>query len=51
MSIAVGDRIPDVELHTMSKEGPKAVRSGDVLGKGRVVLFAVPGAFPPTCSD
>ncbi|HLN18452.1 MAG TPA: peroxiredoxin [Acidimicrobiales bacterium] len=51
MSIAVGDRIPDVELHTMSKEGPKAVRSGDVLGKGRVVLFAVPGAFTPTCSD
>jgi peroxiredoxin len=51
MSIAVGDRIPDVELRTMTAEGPKAVRSGDVLGHGRVVLFAVPGAFTPACSD
>ena len=51
MTIAVGDRIPDVEIWTTSGEGPKSVRTGDVLGKGRVVLFAVPGAFTPTCSD
>jgi glutaredoxin/glutathione-dependent peroxiredoxin len=51
MTIAVGDRIPDVQLHTMTKEGVRAVRSGDLLGKGRVVLFAVPGAFTPTCSE
>ena len=30
---------------------PSPLRSGDVLGKGKVVLFAVPGAFTPTCSD
>jgi glutaredoxin/glutathione-dependent peroxiredoxin len=51
MTIAVGDRIPDVEIWTTSSEGPKSVRTGDVLGKGKVVLFAVPGAFTPTCSN
>jgi peroxiredoxin len=34
----------------MGEEGPVAVRTGDVLGKGKVVLFAVPGAFTPGCS-
>jgi peroxiredoxin len=51
MTIAVGDRIPDVELKTMTAGGIKAVRTGEVLGHGKVVLFAVPGAFTPTCSD
>ena len=51
MAISVGDRIPDVTLRTMTKDGPTAVESGDVLGQGKVVLFAVPGAFTPTCSD
>ena len=51
MAIAVGDRIPDVKLMTKTADGPKPVQSGDVLGKGKVVLFAVPGAFTPTCSD
>ena len=51
MAISVGERIPDVKLMTMTDEGPRPVQSGDVLGKGKVVLFAVPGAFTPTCSD
>lgn len=51
MAISVGDRIPDVTLRTMTDDGPKPVQSTDVLGKGKVVLFAVPGAFTPTCSD
>ena len=51
MAIAVGDSIPDVQLRTMTGEGPKPVSSTEVLGKGKVVLFAVPGAFTPTCSD
>lgn len=50
MAISVGDKIPDVELRTMGAEGPQAVRTGEVLGKGKVVLFAVPGAFTPGCS-
>ena len=50
MTIEVGAKIPDVEVQTPGPEGPKPVRTGDVLGSGRVVLFAVPGAFTPTCS-
>jgi peroxiredoxin len=50
MAIGVGDDIPDVELKTMGPEGPKSVQSSEVLGKGCVVLFAVPGAFTPGCS-
>jgi glutaredoxin/glutathione-dependent peroxiredoxin len=51
MAISVGDRIPDVTLRTMTSDGPTAIQSGEALGKGKVVLFAVPGAFTPTCSD
>jgi glutaredoxin/glutathione-dependent peroxiredoxin len=51
MAISVGDRIPDVKLMTMTDDGVAPVQSGEVLGKGKVVLFAVPGAFTPTCSD
>ncbi|HXQ44218.1 MAG TPA: peroxiredoxin [Acidimicrobiales bacterium] len=51
MTIAVGDRIPDVELWKVTDDGFTSVRSAEVLGKGKVVLFAVPGAFTPTCSD
>jgi peroxiredoxin len=51
MSIVIGEEIPDVELRTMVRKTPEAVRSRAALGKGRVVLFAVPGAFTPTCSD
>jgi glutaredoxin/glutathione-dependent peroxiredoxin len=51
MTIAVGDKVPDVEVRTLGDDGmPQAVRTGDVLGTGKVVLFAVPGAFTPGCS-
>ena len=51
MTIAVGDTIPDVEIKTMGPEGaPVAIRTVEALGKGKVVLFAVPGAFTPGCS-
>lgn len=51
MPISVGDPIPDVKVMTPTPDGPKPVQTGHVLGQGRVVLFAVPGAFTPTCSD
>ena len=51
MTLSVGDRIPDVTLMRMTGEGPAPVSSGEALGSGIVVLFAVPGAFTPTCSD
>ena len=50
MAVKVGDRIPDVEVRTMGEKGPEPIRTGDVLGAGKVVLFAVPGAFTPGCS-
>ena len=50
MTISVGETIPDVTLMTPTADGPQPVQSTDVLGSGRVVLFAVPGAFTPTCS-
>lgn len=50
MTIAVGDRVPDVEVRTMGSDGPQPLRTGEALGKGKVVLFAVPGAFTPGCS-
>jgi peroxiredoxin len=51
MTIAVGGRIPDIQVMTYGPDGPIHVQTGDVLGSGKVVLFAVPGAFTPTCSD
>ena len=51
MTIAIGDQVPDVKVFTFGDKGPEATTSVEVLGKGKVVLFGVPGAFTPTCSD
>jgi glutaredoxin/glutathione-dependent peroxiredoxin len=51
VALSVGDTIPNVKLNTLTAEGLKPVQSGEVLAQGKVVLFAVPGAFTPTCSD
>ena len=40
-----------MKVFTFGEKGPEATTSAEVLGKGRVVLFGVPGAFTPTCSD
>jgi peroxiredoxin len=50
MTIKVGDSIPAGKLKIMGADGPVNVEAADLLGKGRVVLFSVPGAFTPTCS-
>lgn len=50
MAIKTGDRIPEGKLKVMGKDGPVSVSTEDLLGKGRVVLFSVPGAFTPTCN-
>ena len=50
MTINVGDRIPDVQLSVVTPNGPEQASSKDYFAGRRVALFAVPGAFTPTCS-
>jgi len=50
MAISVGDRIPNVELAVMGKDGPESVSTDEIFNGKKVVLFALPGAFTPTCS-
>jgi peroxiredoxin len=50
MTIQAGDRLPDVPLTIAAAEGPKPTTSGEYFAGKRVALFAVPGAFTPTCS-
>jgi peroxiredoxin len=50
MTIAVGDKLPDVKLVKATENGPEAVQSADYFKGKRVALFSVPGAFTPTCS-
>ncbi len=49
MTIKAGDRVPEGKLKQMGPDGPMNVTAAELLGKGRVVLFSVPGAFTPTC--
>ena len=51
MTIATGDRFPDVTIKTNGPEGPEDINTGDFLAGRKVVLFAVPGAFTPGCSN
>ena len=50
MAIKAGDKVPEGKLKVMGADGPTNVDTGELLGKGKVVLFSVPGAFTPTCS-
>lgn len=50
MAINVGDKLPDTTFMTMTAEGPKPMTTAEVFGGKKVALFAVPGAFTPTCS-
>ena len=49
MTIQVGDRLPESTFRVMTPEGPTARTTDDVFKGRKVVLFAVPGAFTPTC--
>jgi peroxiredoxin len=50
MTIAKGDKLPDVGLVKATADGPDKVQSADYFAGKKVALFAVPGAFTPTCS-
>lgn len=51
MPIQIGDRIPDVTLRTIAAGREREVSTSELFRGKRAVLFAVPGAFTPTCSD
>jgi len=50
MPIQPGDALPDIELQVMGEKGPEKVRTSELFAGKKAVLFAVPGAFTPTCS-
>ena len=50
MTIQVGDKLPDVPLTIATADGPQPTNSEDYFAGKKVALFAVPGAFTPTCS-
>lgn len=50
MTISVGSELPDVTLFRATSDGPEAVNSKEFFAGRKVVLFAVPGAYTPTCS-
>ena len=50
MTIKVGDKLPDVKIAQATADGPKPITTGEFFAGKTVALFAVPGAFTPTCS-
>src|SRR6202000_2647587 len=50
MTVHVGDKIPSATLMEMQEGGPKPVKTDDLFAGKKVVIFALPGAFTPTCS-
>ncbi len=49
MTIKVGDKLPETTFMTMGADGPKPMTTAEVFGGKKVAMFAVPGAFTPTC--
>lgn len=51
MTISVGERLPEVTLKRVAADGAKDVSTAEFFGGRKVVLFGLPGAFTPTCSN
>ena len=51
MTIQVGEKVPSAALRYLSPEGPKEISTDELFRGKKVALFAVPGAFTPTCSQ
>lgn len=51
MTISVGETLPDTTFKTMTADGPKELTTSEIFAGKTVVLFGVPGAFTPTCSN
>ena len=50
MKLKIKDQIPDIEIFHLAGDEPKTSKIRDILGKGKIVLFGLPGAFTSTCS-
>ena len=51
MTLKVGDKLPEGSFTKMGENGPEAISTNQLFSGKKVVLFAVPGAFTPACSD
>ena len=51
MAINVGDKIPEATLYYMSDNGPASILTSEIFEGKKVVMFALPGAYTPTCSN
>ena len=51
MTIKVGDKLPEAKFRVMTAEGPQVRTTDDIFKGKKVALFAVPGAFTPTCNN
>lgn len=51
MTISVGDKLPEATFKTLTADGAKSLTTADIFAGKKVVLFGVPGAFTPTCSN
>jgi len=51
MTIKVGDKLPEATMHMIKDGRPTPVTTSDLFAGKKVVVFAVPGAFTPTCSE
>jgi len=47
--VSIGDKFPDIDIFTFNDEGPQKINTGSEVADKKIVLFAVPGAFTPTC--
>ncbi|MEE9318012.1 MAG: peroxiredoxin [Rhodospirillales bacterium] len=50
MTIGVGDKIPSVDVHVMTGDGPGAIFTDEIFSGKKVAIFGLPGAFTRTCS-
>ncbi|MBV9954218.1 MAG: peroxiredoxin, partial [Pseudolabrys sp.] len=51
MAIKVGDKLPSATFYSLTADGPKPKTTDEVFKGKKVALFAVPGAFTPTCTN
>ena len=51
MTIQEGENLPEATLYHMTESGPTPITTNELFGGKKIVLFAVPGAFTPTCSE